>query len=283
MHNLIEKNCEVCGPADSAVLLELNGSSYNQCSNCGLIFARWVIDDYEQANEEAFEAELQDYAGKASNPKRVRKLKKELAGYESYRQTGNFLELGCNAGAVLLRARELGWLTYGVDISKAATEYGRKTWDLDLHTGTIDTAEYPNDHFDVVYSNAVLEHVEEPLATMKEVERVLRPGGVFYCNTVNWASYTREILNEHWFLIDPKHHIHLFTPQNVKMLCEKANLKHIRTWTTGARVQANTPGSDFVTPFYLNLMKGPLSMMTRLTRKGDSIRFHAVKHAANKT
>lgn len=230
-----------------------------------------------QSNEEAFEAELDQYAGKAQNAKRVRKLGRELSKYFKYRQTGNFLELGCNAGAVLVKARELGWQTYGVDISKAATEFGRKQWGLNLHTGTISSAHYPDNHFDVVYSNAVLEHVEEPLATLKEVNRVLRPGGIFYCNTVNWDSYTREILNEHWFLIDPTHHIHLFTPQNVKMLCDKAGLRHLKTWTTGARVQANTPGSDFVTPMYLNLMKGPLSMMTRFTQKGDSIRFHAIK------
>ena len=142
---------------------------------------------------------------------------------------------------------------------------------------TIDNANYPDDHFDVVYSNAVLEHVEHPLETLQEVSRVLRPGGVFYCNTVNWASYTQEVLGLNWFLLDPTHHIHLFTPQNVKMLCEKSGLQHVKTWTTGARVEANTPGSTFQTPFYLKLMKGPYSALSRITKKGDSIHFLATK------
>jgi 2-polyprenyl-3-methyl-5-hydroxy-6-metoxy-1,4-benzoquinol methylase len=280
LEDLIKRDCEVCGPTNSIELLKVRGSAYHECANCGLIFARWISANYENTNEIAFAAELTDYASKAKDQRRAKKLRRQLKTYQSYHQTGNFLELGCNAGAVLLTARELGWQVHGVDISKAATEFGRNQWNLNLHTGTIDTAAYADNYFDVIYSNAVLEHVEAPLVTLKEIQRVLRPGGIFYCNTVNWASYTREILNEHWLLIDPTHHIHLYTPDNVNMLCERAGLQHLRTWTTGARVQANTPGSSFKTPFYLNLMKGPLSALTRLTRKGDSIHFTATKASA---
>lgn len=277
MHNLVELHCEVCGPAESEELLKVKDNAYQQCKNCGLIFARYISADYEQTNEDAFAAELEDYADKANDVRRARKLTRHLASYNPYRQTGNFLELGCNAGAVLLTAKKMGWKVCGVDISRAATEFGRIEWGLDLHTGTLGSARYPDSHFDVIYSNAVLEHVQTPLETLTEVARVLRPGGVFYCNTVNWASYTREFLNEHWLLIDPTHHIHLYTPDNIKMLCEKSGLQHMKTWTTGARVQANAVGSDYKTSFYMNMMKGPLSALTRVTKKGDSIHFCATK------
>ncbi len=280
MSALVEVNCDVCGQAPSRELLTLHGSAYHECLECGLIYARWVLKDYVEANESAFSEELQSYAKKASDPRRVGKLKRQLAPYENYRRTNQFLEVGCNAGSVLVTARNLGWEVRGVDISAAATAYGRQTWDLDLHTGTLESAGYPDDTFDVIYSNATLEHVEHPLSTLKEIARVLRPGGLFYCNTVNWDSYTRELLNEHWLLIAPTHHIHLFTPANVDMLCEKSGLQHLKTWTTGARVQANAPDSTYVTPWYLNLMKGPLSMLTRITKKGDSIHFTATKSSS---
>ncbi len=277
MNELVEKHCDVCGECESVELLRLHGSAYHECKICGLIFAKWILKNYEEANEAAFAAELQDYVRKAFDDRRSRRLIRLLHRFEKYRSSNNFLELGCNAGSVLLRAQALGWKTSGVDIAYAATEYGRANWNLNLHTGTIDSAGYPPGYFDVVYSNATLEHVEHPLATLREVARVLRPGGVFYCNTVNWDSYKREILGENWFLIAPTHHIHLYTPKNVEMLCAKSDLTHVRTWTTGARVKANAPGSTFVTPWYLNLMKGPLSMLTRVTRKGDSIHFLAEK------
>ena len=273
----VEQTCNVCGPSSSLELIRIGDNGYQQCLNCGLIYSTWIATDYEAENEQAFEAELANYAAKASNPKRTRKLKTELKKFEPYRKNHRFLELGCNTGAVLITAREMGWQPFGVDISAAATSYGREHFELSLHTGTIMSANYPDNHFDVVYSNAVLEHVEHPLQTLKEVRRVLRPGGVFYCNTVNWASYTQEVLGEHWFLIDPTHHIHLFTPENVKMLCEKSGLKHLKTWTTGARVEANTPGSTFRTSPLLRLMKGPFSALSRFTLKGDSIHFMATK------
>jgi len=40
---------------------------------------------------------------------------------------------------------------------------------------------------------------------------------------------------------------------------------------------ANAGGSTFKMPWYLNLIKGPLSMMTRMTNKGDTIKFLAKK------
>jgi 2-polyprenyl-3-methyl-5-hydroxy-6-metoxy-1,4-benzoquinol methylase len=274
---LKEVHCDVCGDVPSRELLKLHGSAYHECTSCLLIYAKWVSQDYVEDNEAAFASELQDYVSKASDQRRVKKLEKELGPYSHYRKTNQFLEVGCNAGSVLLTARNLGWDVRGVDISAAATEFGRTTWDLNLHTGTLESAGYDDDTFDVIFSNATLEHVELPLSTLREISRVLRPGGIFYCNTVNWNSYTRQILNENWFLIAPTHHIHLFTPENVLMLCEKSGLEHLKTWTTGVRLQANAPESTFVTPWYLNLMKGPLSMLTRFTKKGDSIYFTATK------
>ncbi len=48
---------------------------------------------------------------------------------------------------------------------------------------------YPDGSFDLVYSNNVLEHVPDPLATLREVERVLKPGGSFVAKTPNKAHY----------------------------------------------------------------------------------------------
>lgn len=48
---------------------------------------------------------------------------------------------------------------------------------------------FPNNHFDIVLSDFVLEHVENPLHFMHEVYRVLKPGGSFFFRTPNKFHY----------------------------------------------------------------------------------------------
>lgn len=43
--------------------------------------------------------------------------------------------------------------------------------------------------FDAVVSNDVMEHVEQPLEHLAEIRRVLRPGGVYCCRTINLMHY----------------------------------------------------------------------------------------------
>ena len=236
MSGRVEVNCDVCSGSDSVELLALLGNAYHECTNCGLIYAKWISSAYDDVNDAAFAAELDDYAAKVES--RAQRNRRKLKRFDRYKTTANFLELGCNAGAVLVAARALGWQTKGVDISSTAAKFAREKYNLDVHTGTIESAGYADDYFDVIYSNATLEHIQHPLSTLKECARVLRPGGVLYVNTVNWDSYTRRILGADWLLIHPTHHIHLFTPANIKSLCHYSGLKHIKTWSTGARVQA---------------------------------------------
>jgi len=48
---------------------------------------------------------------------------------------------------------------------------------------------YEDNRFDVVFSDNVLEHLEEPLQVFREVNRVLKPGGVFLFKTPNKYHY----------------------------------------------------------------------------------------------
>jgi SAM-dependent methyltransferase len=274
----IDTNCDVCGSWDSKELLKAKGSAYHECISCGMIFAKPMPENFFEINEKQFLKRLDLYAKKIES-KRERNRKK-LAKFESFRQTGNFLEIGCNAGAVLVAARDIGWQVKGVDISTAATAFAREKMNLDVFTGNVEEAGYPNDFFDVVFTNATLEHLRHPLSTMKECLRILRPGGIFYADTVNGDSYTRHLLGADWKLINPYSHLHLYTPANILSLCRFAGFDHYKTWTTGARVTANAPESSFKSPWYWHFLKGPLTLLARLNNKGDSIEFMAQKPLA---
>lgn len=274
-----DMKCTACGSTSGEELIRLQEGAYRQCADCGLIFASPMPEDLQQINEDAFTERLDQYAAKIHSQRRRNRGK--LRRFTRYRQTGNLLEIGCNAGATLDVARAMGWNVKGVELCASASTFARTELGLDVFTGTVEAAGFPDNHFDVVFTNAVLEHLRDPLSVLRECRRILRPGGVFYADTVNWDSYTRRLLGAHWKYLSPRSHVHLFTPGNVVLLCKHAGLEHVRTWTSGVR--STMPSSAGVgSPWYWRLFKGPLSFLAHWTDRGDHIQFLARKSKAGR-
>jgi ubiquinone/menaquinone biosynthesis C-methylase UbiE len=59
--------------------------------------------------------------------------------------------------------------------------------------GDIEHLPFKDESFDLITANVVLEHVKEPLAVLKEVRRILKPGGNFIFHTPNLMGYTTTI------------------------------------------------------------------------------------------
>ncbi len=60
-------------------------------------------------------------------------------------------------------------------------------------TALLETAQLPDNYFDIAYSFMVIEHVQQPEAFMRTVHRVLKPGGVHMFGTINAAHYFARI------------------------------------------------------------------------------------------
>jgi SAM-dependent methyltransferase len=74
---------------------------------------------------------------------------------------------------------------------ECAKQMGLARWPpLDVRKMDAEAMSFPNNSFDVVFSRAVFEHLASPANVLKEVRRVLRPGGVFYCLLHLYTSYS---------------------------------------------------------------------------------------------
>jgi ubiquinone/menaquinone biosynthesis C-methylase UbiE len=115
------------------------------------------------------------------------------------RRPGRVLDWGCGWGQVTAMLREEGVdavaFDYRADLAAPTTEPLERFPAIDAHLSP-DPVRLPFDDasFDTVLSCGVLEHVDDPDASLDEIGRVLRPGGIFYVtNLPNRYSYTEKI------------------------------------------------------------------------------------------
>ncbi|HJT26789.1 MAG TPA: methyltransferase domain-containing protein [Pyrinomonadaceae bacterium] len=86
------------------------------------------------------------------------------------------LDVGCGTGANLLMLSKYGDAE-GVDVSEDALAFCRERGLENVKLGAAEELPYDNGTFDLVTALDVVEHLDDDLAGLREMRRVLRPGG----------------------------------------------------------------------------------------------------------
>src|SRR5262249_42379131 len=80
--------------------------------------------------------------------------------------------------------RERGWQVAGTELSRHSLALSRQCG-LDVVDRTLEEAAFPGTSFDAVTANHVLEHVRQPESLLREIRRVLVPGGLLFVSVPN--------------------------------------------------------------------------------------------------
>jgi len=96
---------------------------------------------------------------------------------------------------------------------------------IEVVHGHLEDAKFPSDHFDFVTSWWYLEHVPDPLAALREMARILKPGG--YCGIAvpNARSLAAMLFRNRWYHLDCPRHLCLYTPHSMRTLASRAGLQ----------------------------------------------------------
>jgi SAM-dependent methyltransferase len=124
------------------------------------------------------------------------------------------VDFGCGIGALLEQLRAASRI--GVEASEPARrEAQAKGLQVVASTGELDS-----DSADVVISNHALEHTLAPLEELRDLRRVLRPGGkvVLWLPVDDWRSQRHP-------RADPNHHLYTWTPLLLANLLEEAGFE----------------------------------------------------------
>ena len=268
-------SCDLCGADDPQQVLSKSGGFYVRCQQCGFVYASPCAADPLAENAEAYQRGMLSCVKGMYLPRRQRGYRHLLRRFSRFRKTNRLLEIGSNVGGFLYAARQAEWEAVGVEPAEVCARYARETHGLQVIATTLEESGLAADTFDVIFSNAVFEHIESPSRTLKAAARVLRPGGVIYICTVNYESYTQELLGAEWQLLAPKEHLSLYTPQTLPRFCTQAGLEILAVRSSGVR----NPGRRAL-PGVNALRKAALSALSRFTLKGDRIIVLARKPAA---
>lgn len=160
------------------------------------------------------------------------------------------LDVGCGGGLLAEEFARVGCRVTGIDPSEpslaAARAHARtEGLDIDYRQGSGEALPFPDASFDLVYCCDVLEHVKDLSRVITEIARVLRPGAVFFYDTINRTFMSKLIvikLFQEWrstaFMEPNLHDWNMFvTPEELECHLRKAGL--VPSAITGLKARAN--------------------------------------------
>jgi 2-polyprenyl-3-methyl-5-hydroxy-6-metoxy-1,4-benzoquinol methylase len=198
----IKRKCALCDSEEVDPLYGLPEMSIQKCARCGLVFnpitQEHDFDPVAQYSSDYYD-ERPDYyedTGPASKERReaLDSFGVGLDLLEKYQPSrGRLVDVGCGYGSFLLTAKERGWEACGVDISEHAASVASKKAGVEVKAGTLDEAGFADAEFDAVALNDSLEHFADPDAQLRQVSRILKPGGSLFLNTPNQDALLRVV------------------------------------------------------------------------------------------
>ncbi|MHC4660094.1 MAG: class I SAM-dependent methyltransferase [Planctomycetota bacterium] len=272
MQDFINVNCPLCQSPKAETFHAAEKARYTRCLDCGMMYQSPRPADPIAVSVATTEDGVGYFDEKAFDKRKQKRYASVLADFSRYKQTGRLLEIGCASGGFLVAARNAGWNVHGVEISETAASIAREKHGLEVFVGDISEAKLGGVDFDVAVMNMVVEHLADPVATLKIVAGVLRLGGALWLSTPNYDSDTLELQPEPQYF--PADHYSLFNPITIRTAIEKAGLSVRKLSTSGYRRSPKlkkTPMSRFIDKLgapLVNLRKRGLRIKVLAEKRG---------------
>jgi SAM-dependent methyltransferase len=148
---------------------------------------------------------------------------------KKWKAKGRLLDIGCATGFFINGIKNNSdWDVYGIEFGKDAVEYARGLG-LNVKHGDITNADYPDECFDFIHLNNVLEHVTNPLGMLSECRRIIKKDGKFFLSVPNGYNDSLSLINFYEQEMKPARskdgHIFFFSKKTLEILFGKTGFR----------------------------------------------------------
>lgn len=188
----------LCGCRQWVHVKGRNGIPTMACAQCYILAQRIDLtqDELDQWYRDKYQVGV--YKHTLDHDREVAKLR--IKAYSSKLQ-GSVLDVGCGRGAFVMECREVGIYCEGQDLA----EFKASGLEVDdyIHSGSLEDLNFPTDHYDVITCHDVLEHIPDPMRFLKELRRMLKPGGWFILDFPDF-EFDHHWKTEHLWMLNLK-------------------------------------------------------------------------------
>lgn len=221
----VELPCNICGANDYTVVYAAGVAQLNQiviCTRCGLMYAS-PRKEADHVEIESWPEDLHFDMAK-ERPQRYEKERLQVRDLDFTRAhldqlhpcRGKLLEIGSSMGFTLDAFRKSGWDVVGVEPDRNATRYAVQELGIPTINSTLESAGLPDQSVDVVVMLHVIEHVPDPIGTLREIHRILRPGGHLILETPRYDTLMFRLLGRRERSLSCEGHIFFFTTDTLR-------------------------------------------------------------------
>ena len=253
-------DCGLCGSSERELKFQDGPFSVVTCKQCGLTYVTPRLSDAslleEVYNEDywtstaAKERGYTDYRRDA--PLYMRTYRRRLAVVRRhFGRPGRVLDVGCAAGYFLRVMQEEGWEVTGLEPSQAIRPQAEQLIGREnVRAGLLGDVDFEASSFDLVTMWDVIEHIPDVVSAVREVARLLAPGGKLLIETQNVDSRAAKVLGRRWQHYKHAEHIYHFNARTLKRVLERG----------GFEILENTPrlGGKYVSMGFIAERAGRL-------------------------
>jgi 2-polyprenyl-3-methyl-5-hydroxy-6-metoxy-1,4-benzoquinol methylase len=144
------------------------------------------------------------------------------------------LDVGCAHGGYVALLNWAGYEATGTEISSEVAQLAQETFGVRVLTGTVESQTFGASSFDVIVLNDVIEHLPEPMATLRHCAGLLSQDGFFVIQTPEYKEHlsyadlraTNDLFLRHMDR-NNEEHLYLFSRRSAGQLFSRLGFPHL--------------------------------------------------------